>query len=73
MASSRKHAHVDHQGVAVGLGGRVVVVARPDRAPVGEEDEAAEVVGGLAPVQLAANTSAERLVTGLPQDMQGGL
>jgi len=46
--------------------GRLVVVVREAHCgPVGEEDEAAEVVGGLGPVELAADPASEGLSWGL--------
>ena len=55
----------------MGLGGLVVVMGsgRPPR--VGEEDEPAQVVGGLTPVELAADAPSERLVGEPAQRMQG--
>ena len=55
-------AGIDDQRVAVGLDGLVVVVGVADCAAVGEEDKPAEVVQGLAPVELAADTPAEGFV-----------
>jgi len=49
VAGGRQDAGIDSDGVAEGLGGLVVVVGVADGAPVGEEDEPAQVVGGFAP------------------------
>jgi hypothetical protein len=62
VAGGRQDAGVDHEGVAEGLGGLVVVVGVADGAAVGEEDEPAQFVGGLAPVELTADSPAEGLV-----------
>ncbi len=62
VAGGGQNAGVDDQGAAMGLGGLVVVVRGANCAPVGEEDEAAEVVGRLAPVELAADPTTEGLV-----------
>jgi len=43
-----------------------MMVRGADRAPVGEEGEAAEVVGGLAPIELAADAPTEGLVSEPP-------
>jgi hypothetical protein len=57
--------------VAVGLGGLVVVVGVADGAAVGEEDEPARVVEGLAPVELAADAPTEGLVGEPAQGVHG--
>ena len=64
-------AGVDNQGVAVGLGGLVVVMGVADGAAVGEEDKPAKVVEGLAPVELAADAPAEGLVGEPAQGVDG--
>ncbi len=62
VAGGGQDAGVDGEGVAEGLGGLVVVVGVADGAPVGEEDEPPQVVGGFAKVELAADPSAEGFV-----------
>jgi hypothetical protein len=54
----------------VGLHGLVVVVAVADMAPVREGQEASELIEGLAPIELAANAPAERLVREPAQGVQ---
>ncbi len=41
VAGGGQHSGVDDEGVAVGLGGLVVVMGVTDGTPVGEEDEPA--------------------------------
>ena len=53
-----QHAGVDDEGVAVRLGGLVVVLTVTYFAGVGEGDEAAQVVECFAPVELALHPAA---------------
>ncbi len=71
VAGGGQDAGVDDEGVAVGLGGLVVVVGVADGAPVGVEDEPAEVVGGFAEVELAADAAAEGFVGEPAEGVEG--
>lgn len=71
VSGGGQDAGVDDDGVAVGLGGLIVVVGVANGAAVGEEDEPAQVVEGFAPVELAADTSTEGFVGEPAQGVDG--